>query len=89
MPRGCVLVLPSTEGGLSPNHANFGRDLAFVLNAVRADPTFAGALGTRTAIGGHSMGGGAAFLAAANNANLTALFALAPAETNPKATKEA
>lgn len=89
VPRGYVLVLPSTEGGLSPNHTNFGKDLAFVLNAVRSDTTFTGALGTRTAIGGHSMGGGAAFLGAANNPGLTALFALAPAETNPKASTAA
>jgi dienelactone hydrolase len=89
VPNGYVLVLPSTEGGLSPNHTNFGKDLAFVLNAVRNDTTFAGALGTKTAIGGHSMGGGAAFLGAANNTSLTALFAFAPAETNPKASTAA
>jgi dienelactone hydrolase len=89
VPSGYVVVLPSTEGGLSPNHTNFGKDLAFVLNAVRSDAAFAGALGTRTAIGGHSMGGGAAFLGATNNPGLTALFAFAPAETNPKASTAA
>lgn len=81
---GYVVVLPSTEGGLSPNHAQFGKDLAFVLDAVRADPAFANALGSRSAIGGHSMGGGAAFLGAVGS-RANALFALAPAETNPKA----
>ena len=84
VPSGYVVVMPSTEGGLSPNHANFGKDLAFVLDAVRSDPIFAGALGTRSAIGGHSMGGGAAFLGTVGS-RANALFALAPAETNPKA----
>lgn len=84
VPSGYVVVMPSTEGGLSPNHGNFGKDLAFVLNAVRSDPAFASALGARSAIGGHSMGGGAAFLGAVGS-RADALFALAPAETNPKA----
>ncbi len=35
------------------------------------------------------MGGGAAFLGAVNNAGLNALFAFAPAETNPKASTAA
>ncbi len=34
---------------------------------------------------GHSMGGGAAFLAAANNPQITTLITFAPAETNPSA----
>jgi hypothetical protein len=34
---------------------------------------------------GHSMGGGASFLAADNNTNIHALIGLAPAETNPSA----
>lgn len=84
VPSGYVVVMPSTEGGI-PNHANFGADLAFVLRAVRADTVFSAALGPKSAIGGHSMGGGAAFLGAASVPGLNALFALAPAETNPKA----
>jgi hypothetical protein len=37
------------------------------------------------AIMGHSMGGGATILAAANNSNIKAIIGLAPAETNPSA----
>jgi dienelactone hydrolase len=88
VPTGYIVVMPSTEGGI-PNHANFGADLAFVLRAVRADTAFSAALGPKSAIGGHSMGGGAAFLGAAAVPNLDALFAMAPAETNPKASAAA
>jgi len=85
VPKGYVIVMPSTEGGLAPNHGRFGDDLAFAIRAVRADVAFSAAVGTRSAIGGHSMGGGAAFLGAARNPSITALFAFAPAETNPSA----
>ena len=37
------------------------------------------------AIMGHSMGGGATFLGAENNTNITTVIGLAPAETTPSA----
>ena len=82
---GYIVVLPATESGFSPSHLEFGRDLVFVLNAVATAPQWAAAAGNGRAIGGHSMGGGAAVLGvgAANSAPV--LFALAPAETNPSA----
>lgn len=85
VPAGYVVVLPSTEGGFGPSHGRFGDDLAFVIRAVRNDAAFAGAIGTKSAIGGHSMGGGAAVLGASRNIDISALFAFAPAETNPSA----
>jgi predicted dienelactone hydrolase len=85
VPAGYVVVMPSTEGGLSPNHGRFADDLAFAIRAVRNDPAFAGAVGPNSAIGGHSMGGGAAVLGASRNASINALFGFAPAETNPTA----
>jgi len=85
VPAGYVVVMPSTEGGLAPDHGRFADDLAFVIRAVRNDAAFAGALGPRSAIAGHSMGGGAAVLGASRNADVTALFAFAPAETKPSA----
>ncbi|GIX32712.1 MAG: hypothetical protein KatS3mg125_0668 [Lysobacterales bacterium] len=85
VPAGYVLAFPSTEGGLSPSHARFAADLAFVARALATDSLLGPALGSGRAIGGHSMGGGSAVLAASGNAGIHALFALAPAETNPSA----
>jgi pimeloyl-ACP methyl ester carboxylesterase len=85
VPGGVILVFPTTEAGLSPNHAAFGADLAFVTRALRADPAFTSAAGALRGVAGHSMGGGAAVLAAAADPGLGLLVALAPAETNPSA----
>ncbi len=82
--QGFIVVLPGTESGLSPSHDRFATDLQFVARAVPEDPFFAGSAGPR-AYGGHSMGGGAAFLAAARDRNAMALFVMAPAQTNPSA----
>lgn len=84
VPAQLVLLRPSTESGLAPNHLEFARDLNFVQDAIRGDPFFANVLGPVRIVGGHSMGGGAAFLAAAERAP-SALIGFAPAETNPSA----
>jgi pimeloyl-ACP methyl ester carboxylesterase len=85
VPTGVILVLPTTETGFSPSHAAFGADLAFVTRALSSDAAFAGAVGARRGVIGHSMGGGAAVLAAASDPGLGLLVGLAPAETNPSA----
>ena len=91
VPLGYVLCLPKTETGLSPNHETFGLDLRFVNSNVKSraasDATFFlyQKLTSRTAIMGHSMGGGAAFLAAANNTDLYTLVTFAAAETSVSA----
>ncbi len=82
---GFAVVLPGTEAGLAPNHLALGLDLRFAANAVFADPFFAGALSGERVYGGHSMGGGAAILAAAKDRSASGLFVMAPAETNPSA----
>ena len=46
---------------------------------------FFNSLATETALLGHSMGGGASFLAAENNSNINTLINFAAAETNPSA----
>ena len=83
--QGYIMVLPGTEAGLSPSHGVFAADLQFAARAVQSDPFFAGAAAPDRIYGGHSMGGGAAFLAAASDRNAHALFVLAPAQTNPSA----
>ena len=92
VPRGYIMVLPTTEGGLlpGPNHGAFGLDLAFLAEAMQdanLDPTspFFGKVAPATALMGHSMGGGASFLGAANNTSIQTLVNFAPAETNPSA----
>ena len=86
--EGYVFVSLGTELGFAANHAMYGLDLAFVSNAV-ADGDVSGllenVLNGRVAIAGHSMGGGAAWLAAAEQPVIDAVVALAPAETSPSA----
>lgn len=89
VPSGVILVLPTTETGLSPDHAAFGADLAFATRALAADPAFITATGPLRGVVGHSMGGGAAVLAAAADPGLALLVGLAPAETNPSAVSAA
>jgi hypothetical protein len=57
------------------------------MQAANADPAspFFGKVAPATALMGHSMGGGASFLGAANNSNIQALVNFAPAETDPSA----
>jgi predicted dienelactone hydrolase len=90
VPEGYIVALPRTESGLLPNHGAFGRDLAFVVSALRAEgrnpasPFFGGVAAT-AAVMGHSMGGGCSVLAAAADPTITALANLAAAETGPSA----
>ena len=88
--NGYIVVMPTTEGGLSPNHANFGGDLKFLVtkmnaeNAVSTSPYYQ-RLSGKNAVMGHSMGGGAAFLAAAGNTSVHTLVTFAAANTTPSA----
>ncbi len=88
--QGCIVAVATTGGELFPSHETFGLDLAFLTRALRTagdDPAspFFGAVGERCAVGGHSMGGGAAILGAASDPGVTAVFGLASAETSPSA----
>lgn len=90
VPAGYIIALPATEGGMTVSHEDFGLDLAFLVSAVQdegndpASVLYTG-VDTRTAIMGHSMGGGAAFLAAATEPDIVTVVGLAPAETDPSA----
>lgn len=90
VPLGYIVILPSTEGGFAPDHADFGADLAFLsaqMTNENADGAsiFFGHVAPGRALAGHSMGGGAALLGAAGNSSITAVMVLAPAETSPSA----
>ncbi len=90
VPKGYIMAFPKTEGGLSPSHGEFGKDLAFVssqifnLGMLQSSP-FYNRVSVMNAVMGHSMGGGAAFLAPQYNSNITTIVTLAAAETNPSA----
>lgn len=94
VPQGYIVAFPKTESGILPDHNAFGRDLAFVITAIQnAGNTpgniFNGKVATTSCVMGHSMGGGASFLAAQYQPSITAIAALAPAETNPSASAAA
>ncbi len=86
--QGYVVITLGTELGLAPDHADFGLDLAFVAHTVQANTTgdiLDGAFNGRIAIAGHSMGGGASWLAASADPPVDAFLVFAPAETSPSA----
>ena len=91
VPFGFVVALINTETSFSPNHQEFGLDLAFVTHALQQESLNATSLlynvvnQDKEGVIGHSMGGGAAWLAAASDASIDAIVGLAPAETNPSA----
>ena len=87
---GYVMIYVETEGGFAPAHADFGLDLAYVADHFYEENATAGSLFQshlidRCAIMGHSMGGGATWLAATTSASVDCIAGLAPAETNPSA----
>ena len=87
---GYVMIYVETEGGFAPSHADFGLDLAYVADHFFEENATAGSLFQshlidRCAIMGHSMGGGATWLAATTSASVDCIAGLAPAETNPSA----
>ncbi|MBD3335699.1 MAG: hypothetical protein GF355_09300 [Candidatus Eisenbacteria bacterium] len=89
-PAGYIVALPRTETGIFPDHLDLGLDLAFVCSALQAagdnpQSIFYGTVAAASAVGGHSMGGGASFLALASDPGITALFNFAAAETSPSA----
>jgi dienelactone hydrolase len=91
---GYVVILPRTEGSIfpTPAHAEFGSDLKTLaiqgldLNTTAlpgSTVSFVGKILQKSAIGGHSMGAGASYLAAAGNSSVTCVFNFAAATTNP------
>ncbi|MDQ3109399.1 MAG: T9SS type A sorting domain-containing protein [Bacteroidota bacterium] len=94
VPAGYIMVFPTTETSFSPSHTDFGKDIAFLVGAMKAEgnstsSTFFGAVTSKSCVMGHSMGGGASFLAVQYDSTITALATLAPAVTNPSSTTAA
>lgn len=94
--KGFIIAFPRTESGLfpAPSHADFGKDIALVVDKMLAlnattGSLFSSKINGKAGIMGHSMGGGAAFLASANNPAIKTVVGLAPAQTNPSASAAA
>jgi len=88
VPSGYIMVFPTTETSIFPSHTNFGKDIAYLVGAMKAEgtnssSTFFGAVANTSAVMGHSMGGGSAFLSVQYDTSITALATLAAANTNP------
>ena len=98
-PANYVVVLPETGSGLFPNHNDFAQDMAAVASYMqregkRKGSIWEGHIRDETILAGHSMGGGAAFLAAkamqqVGSPRLSGVIAFAPAETNPSSSAAA
>ncbi|MES2514517.1 MAG: T9SS type A sorting domain-containing protein [Bacteroidota bacterium] len=95
---GYIVIMPRTEGSFSPTHSEFGADLRYLANAGMALNTiststtlalFNGKVLQKSAIGGHSMGAGSSFLAAASNNTVSCLFNMCAATTNPSSLSSA
>lgn len=82
VPKGYIFAFLNTENGLaSVSHPDFAADFVFAKQNLTLPGNTNGVRGFM----GHSMGGGAAFLAAASVPDLDFLITMAPAETNPSA----
>lgn len=86
--QGFIVALPTTEGGFSPVHADFGADMSFLaqqlpnLNSNNIVALLQGHVSPKAAIGGHSMGAGCSMVGAQNNSTIYALFNMATATSN-------
>jgi pimeloyl-ACP methyl ester carboxylesterase len=90
VPQGYIMIFPKTEGGASPSHLEFGKDLSFVIGQMallnlNSSSIFYNRISDKSALMGHSMGGGAAFLAVQFSNEIDVILTLAAAETNPSA----
>ena len=87
--QGFLVGLVDTETGFAPSHEDYAKDLVYLAEQgaqalADADAPLAAWIQGNVGLVGHSMGGGAAWLAA-SMATVSAVVGLAPAETNPSA----
>ncbi|MCK8523652.1 T9SS type A sorting domain-containing protein [Aquimarina sp. D1M17] len=83
VPRGYIVVFVNTEGSFFANHDAYSKDLAFMVAAIQAEnnnsgSVLSGIVDDKTALIGHSMGGGAATVAA-SMVEVETLVTFAPA----------
>ena len=83
VPRGYIVAFVNTEGSFFANHKAYAEDMAFMVNAMQSENTNSGSalfgiVSDKTALIGHSMGGGAATVAA-SLVDVATLVTFAPA----------
>ncbi|WP_299609773.1 T9SS type A sorting domain-containing protein [uncultured Aquimarina sp.] len=84
VPQGYIVVFVNTEGSIFANHIAYSEDLAFMVNAIQQENDNSSsvlyqAVADKTALIGHSMGGGAATVAA-SLVEVETLVTFAPAQ---------
>lgn len=94
VPQGYIMVFPTTETSISASHINYAKDIAFLAKSLKNEnensaSVFYRSLTGNTAVMGHSMGGGCAFLSLQYDTTINALAILAPLKTNPSGYEEA
>lgn len=94
VPAGYIMLSLTTFEGLLPSHRDYADEVRFLASAVaglRNDPgsPLCGIADTLCCLMGHSMGGGAAFHAAADNGEVDAVVALTPWNIRPSAIEAA
>ncbi|MEO8147648.1 MAG: T9SS type A sorting domain-containing protein [Bacteroidia bacterium] len=92
--QGYIIAFPKTESSLTPDQANFAKDLAFLVNAIQGQSSmqgtlFTGKVNTKSCVMGHDIGGACALIAGQYNPNITTIASLAPSETDPSAVASA
>lgn len=89
---GIIAVAPQTEKGPLPSHAGMARDLSVALRLLVKSKLAGGVVtadGRKLGVIGHSIGGGAATLAAFSDPAIKAVVTVTAAETKPSAIKAA
>ncbi|MQA09628.1 MAG: alpha/beta hydrolase [Pseudonocardiaceae bacterium] len=89
---GIVVAAPATHRGPLPSHRLFAADLRTALDVcvgVRLGDGGISVDADRLGVAGHSIGGGAAVLAAADDTRVRGVATVAPAQTMPPATEAA
>jgi predicted dienelactone hydrolase len=86
--NGYIIAFPKTAGELFPSHADMAKDIVYILKKISEYGNDTGSIFLKRVLNrncamGHSMGGGAALLAASYDSTITALAVLSPAETRP------
>ncbi len=94
VPAGYIMISLTTFEGPFPSHRGYAEEVRFLSGAVSGmgsdtlSPLY-GIADTLVCLMGHSMGGGASFIAAAGNSDVDALVALTPYEIRPSAIEAA
>jgi predicted dienelactone hydrolase len=90
VPEGFIIAFPKTERGMHPSHPDLAKDLSFVIHELqqmgqKAGSLFFDRIGSINCAMGHSMGGGAAVVAAQMDPAINAIALFSPYDIKPSA----